>query len=74
MSAPVPRHDSSTPSRCDIHLAPRPGLFRFLLLAFLVWLIALLVLYFTVVYPHRHEQHPDVTSLPIRAGAELAAC
>jgi hypothetical protein len=36
-------------------LAPRPRLFLFLSGLFAIWMSALLVLYFTTVYPRRHQ-------------------
>jgi hypothetical protein len=41
-----------------IPLKPRPKLFLILCIAFAVWLAALIVLYFTSVYPLRHPAKP----------------
>ena len=42
---------------------PRPRLFLFLLIAFALWMIALLVLYFTTVWPLHHSHSPATQSV-----------
>ena len=58
-------------------LKPRRGLFVLLLTVFGLWVAALLVMYFTTVYPHRngglHEPSPSQRPEPDRAGPGSSA-
>ena len=67
---PRPKQDAppqSTPAPTP-PLTPRPKLLAGLLLAFALWLGALLVLYFQTVYPMRHPSaattRPGASALP----------
>ncbi len=43
---------------------PRPRLFRILLMAFIFWMAALLILYFTTVWPLHHPSSQAVQTAP----------
>jgi hypothetical protein len=60
--------ESSSPDpKGSAPLKPRPKLFWALLIFFVIWIGALLALYFKTVYPHRHPSaatRPGASALP----------
>ncbi|MGA3065599.1 MAG: hypothetical protein ABSF29_02000 [Tepidisphaeraceae bacterium] len=63
----APPVSASRPVQDHPKLRPRPRLFKSLCIAYAIWIIALLVLYFTTVYPLRHPSsatQPQILQIP----------
>jgi len=49
---------ANSPKTIVTPMRPRKGLFIALMTLFFLWVSAMLVMYFTTVYPHRHGAKP----------------
>jgi hypothetical protein len=61
--ADFPSGEAKSTADHRVHLKPHPRLFIILCVSFALWILALLVLYVTVIFPIRHA-HDSSTAQP----------